>query len=420
MLYLINVRKVNIVLHRLILIITTIIVWHLCISDTVAKDKKNEDLDKFPPSPLEITITDPILPNLANKRELTSAELEQLSIDLDGLNQEAQVILQTGDNQKAFDIWNRELRLRRFIGTLSEVEALVRVGEIASNENEREQVQYISQRLQAIQSQITKQKNNNLQLWRSLGNAYQKVRLYKSKISVYKQILTLVRQQKDVSAEIETLNQLGELNLSIFDYSQAANIYQKLLNLAVNQGDKTNELAYLQKLAYIYTQKKQPEAAIDILNELVQIYTRDQNLNQIPALKLAIAANYEFLAKDNPNLTQQAFNNYQLAYTTAWQLEQYARAAEALEKLIVFYRSQKQIDAALETSQILIQTQTLASNFYGLMSAYKQIGDIYLVNQQYPQALTAFEQGLEIAQQLKHQEAYFSEQIQKLKTAQKL
>jgi tetratricopeptide (TPR) repeat protein len=190
--------------------------------------------------------------------------------------------------------------------------------------------------------------------------------------------------------------------------------------LAVNQGNKTNKLAYLQKLAYIYTQKKQPEAAIDILNELVQIYTRDQNLNQIPALKLAIAANYEFLAKDNPNLTQQAFNNYQLAYTTAWQLEQYARAAEALEKLIVFYRSQKQIDAALETSQILIQTQTLASNFYGLMSAYKQIGDIYLVNQQYPQALTAFEQGLEIAQQLKHQEAYFSEQIQKLKTAQKL
>ena len=156
------------------------------------------------------------------------------------------------------------------------------------------------------------------------------------------------------------------------------------------------------------------------MNELVEIYTRDQNLNQIPALKLAIAANYEFLAKDSPNLTQQAFNNYQSAYTTAWQLEQYARAAEALEKLIIFYRSQKQIDAALETSQILIQTQTLASNFYGLMSAYKQIGDIYLENQQYPQALTAFEQGLEIAQQLKHQEAYFSEQIQKLKTAQKL
>lgn len=54
------------------------------------------------------------------------------------------------------------------------------------------------------------------------------------------------------------------------------------------------------------------------------------------------------------------------------------------------------------------------------MSAYKQIGDIYLETQKYSQALTAFEQGLEIAEQLKHQEAYFREQIQKLKTAQKL
>lgn len=283
-------RKGSIMLHRLILIITTIIVWYLCIFDTVAKDKKNEDLDRFPPSPLEITTNDPILPTLANKRELTSAELEKLSIDLDGLNQEAQVILQTEDNQKAFDIWNRELRLRRFLGTLSEVEALARVGEIASNENEREQVQYISQRLQVIQSQMTKQKKNDLQLWRSLGNAYQKVRLYKSRISVYEQILTLVKQQKDPIAEIETLNQLGELNLSIFNYTQAANIYQQLLDSAVNQANRTNELAYLQKLAYIYTQKKQPDTAIDILNKLVQIYTRNQNLNQIPALKLAIAA----------------------------------------------------------------------------------------------------------------------------------
>ncbi|MFM7407935.1 MAG: tetratricopeptide repeat protein, partial [Cuspidothrix sp.] len=127
--------------------------------------------------------------------------------------------------------------------------------------------------------------------------------------------------------------------------------------------------------------------------------------------------NYESLAKNNPNLTQQAFNNYQSAYTTAWQLEQYARAAEALEKLIVFYRSQKQIDAALETSQILIQTQTLASNFYGLMSAYQKIGELYLEIQKYPQALTAFQQGLKIAQELKHQETYFSQQIQNLKTA---
>ena len=110
--------------QRFIFIITTIIVWHLCISNTLAKEKKIEDLDKFPPSPLEITITDPILPNIPDKRELTLTELQKLKTDLDGLNQEAQVTLQGEDKKKAFEIWNRELRLRRFLGTLSEVEAL--------------------------------------------------------------------------------------------------------------------------------------------------------------------------------------------------------------------------------------------------------------------------------------------------------
>lgn len=403
-------------LQRFILIITTIIVWHLCIFSTLAKDKKFENLDKFPPSPLEITTPDPLLPNLANKRELTPVELQKLKTDLDELNQEAQKILQGEDNKKAFEIWNRELRLRRFLGLLAEVEALSRVGEISVNENEREEVQYISQRLQVIQSDMLKQKSTDLQLWKSLANAYQKLRLYKLAISAYEQILILGKQQQDSFAEIETLKNIGELHLSWFDYNQAANVYQKLLNLAINQGDKTNELVYLQQLAYIYTQGKQHQLAIDILNKLVEISTNEQNLTQIPTLKLAIAANYEFLAKENPNFRQQAFDNYQEAYTIAWKLEQYVRAGEALNKLIALYRSQKQITAALETSQILIETETLANNFYGLMSAYNQIGNLYLERREYAKALTAFEKGLEIAQELKYQESYFTKQIERLKT----
>lgn len=403
-------------LQRFIFIITTIIVWHLCIFGTLAKDKKFENLDKFPPSPLEINIPDPLLPNIANKRELTPVELQKLRTDLDALNQEAQKILQGEDNKKAFEIWNRELRLRRFLGLLAEVEALSRVGEISVNENEREEVQYISQRLQVIQSDMLKQKSTDLQLWKSLANAYQKLRLYKLAISAYEQILILVKQQQDSFAEIETLKNIGELNLSWFDYNQAANVYQKLLNLAINQGDKTNELVYLQQLAYIYTQGKQYQPAIDILNKLVEISTNEQNLTQIPTWKLAIAANYEFVAKENPNFRQQAFDNYQEAYTIAWKLEQYARAGEALNKLIALYRSQKQITAALETSQILIETETLANNFYGLMSAYDQIGNLYLEQREYAKALTAFEKGLEIAQELKYQESYFTKQIERLKT----
>jgi tetratricopeptide (TPR) repeat protein len=186
------------------------------------------------------------------------------------------------------------------------------------------------------------------------------------------------------------------------------------LSLATKAGDRTNELAYIQQLAYIYDQGKQPQQAINMLNQLAKIYVDENNLTEIPKLKLAIAANYETLGRENPNLLTQAFNNYQEAYTTAWQLQQFTRAGEALQKIIVLYRSQGQIDEALQTSQILVVTQEQAANFYGLMEAYDQIGQMYLQRKEYPQAITAFQKGLQLAKQLKHQEAYFTQQIEKV------
>ncbi|HLP88957.1 MAG TPA: hypothetical protein VK184_10255 [Nostocaceae cyanobacterium] len=397
-------------LRRLSLLIFTSMIWSLCNSLTLAETKKPEQMDKFPPSPLEITTPDPLLPELLNERQLTLPELRQLETALDELNQKATISLQAGDKETAFNTWNRELRLRRFLGTLAEVEALGRVGEIAWNENERQQVKYITDRLKVIQTQMQKEKNTDLELWRSLGAAYQQIRYPQLAITTYTEILALVRQQKDASAELNTLQTIAELHFSWFDYGQAAKTYQEILNLVPND----NQVTYLQKLAYIYDQDKKHQQSIGILQQLVEIYSNENNLTQIPGLKIAIASHYQTLAKENPDLLQNAFDTYQEAYATAWQLQQYARASEALEKLIALYRSQKQLDAALETSQILVETQSLAANFYGLMQAYDQIGQMHLERQEYPQALTAFQQGLELAQKLKHQESYFTQQIAEL------
>ena len=361
---------------------------------------------------------------MKNKRELTLSEQQQLQVALDELNQQATLQLQAGDKVAAFEIWNRELRLRRFLGLLAEVQALSRVGAYAWNESDRQEIYYITQRLQAIQKQVQSpkkvakknvtQKTVDFELLRSLGQAYQNVRSLKPALEVYNQVLTAVRQQQDAAAIVQTLKIIGELHLTWFDYPQAATTYEELLSLATSEGDRTNELAYMQQLAYIYEQGKQPQQAINMLDKLAKIYVNENNLTEIPKLKLTIAANYEALARKNPSLLPEAFNNYQEAYTTAWQLQQFTRAGEALQKLIALYRSQGQIEEALQTSQILVVTQEQAVNFYGLMEAYDQMGQMYLERKEYPQALTAFQKGLELAKQLKHQEAYFTQQIEKV------
>jgi tetratricopeptide (TPR) repeat protein len=401
-------------LRRLSFIVTTIIFWYLCSFVTLAQSKKPEQMDRFPPGPLEITTPDPLVRGSVKTQPLTSEELQKLETALDELNQEATTTFQRGDKPVAFDIWNRELRLRRFLGSLSELQALSRVGAIAWNENEKQQVKYITERLQVIEKQMLTQKSTDVELWRSLGEAYQNVRIPKLAVGAYQQILTLVRQQNNNTAEIETLKTIGELHLSWFNYPQAATTYQELLNFAISRGDRINEVGYLQQLAYIYEQGKQPKEAINVLNKLAAIYNRDNNLTQVPGLKIAIAQNYQSLVKENSSFLQEAFNNYQEAYVTAWKLEQYMTASEALQKLIKLYRSQNQINEALQASKILLETETLATNFYGLMQAYDQMGQMYLEKQESANALTAFQKGLELAQQLKHQETYFAQKIETL------
>ncbi|MBW4451726.1 MAG: hypothetical protein KME55_03035 [Nostoc indistinguendum CM1-VF10] len=406
-------------LRRLIVIVTAAIVFSSSL--TLAQTKKPKLPDKFPPNPLEITTPDPLLPRLPkDKQPLTLQEQQKLQPALDALNQEAAAKLQAGDQVGAFEIWNRELRLRRFLGSLAEVQALSRVGAIAWKQNDGQEVQYITQRLQAIQKQAQSKKTTaqvDLELWRSLGQAYQNLRSPKLAVEAYDQVLLVMREQKNTTAVVENLKTIGELHLSWFDYAKAAPVYEELLALATSQNERVNEVTYLQRLVYIYEQTRQPQQSLNVLNRLVEIYVNENNLIEIPELKLAIASNYESLAKENPNLLLEAFNNYQEAYTTAWQLKEYVRAGEALQKLIALYRSQGQTDEALQVSQILVETESQAANFYGMMQAYDQIGQLYLERKEFPQALTAFKKGLELAQQLKHEEPYFTGQIEKVSKA---
>lgn len=400
--------------RRLSFIVTTIIFWHLCSFVTLAQGKKPEEMRWFPPSPLEMITPDPLVRNSWKQQPLTTEELQKLEIALDELKQEGTRTFENGDKTAAFDIWNRELRLRRFLGSLAEVQGLSRLGAIAWRENEDKQLMYITQRLQGIEKQMLKEKSTDLQLWRSLGEAYQSLRIPKFAISAYEQMLKLVKQTKDVNNELATLNTLGELHLSSFDYSQAAKTYEELLNFATNRSDIKNQLGYLKQLAYIYQQGKQPRQAINVLNKLIAIYNRNGNVTEVPDLKIKIAENYQSSARENPNFLQEAFNHYQEAYVIAWKLEKYVTASEALQKLIKLYRSQNQINEALQASKILLETETLATNFYGLMQTYDQMGEMYLENKENTKALAAFEKGLEIARQLKHQETYFTQKIETL------
>ena len=379
----------------------------LCFSSVTLAAQEKPKPEEFKVNPLEITKPDPLLPRLPKRGTLSPEEQSRLRTAIDELDAQAAALYQEKKADEAFDIWYRGLRLRRALGRVEEVQALGRVGEMAWQNTRKFDTQVITRRLQEIQKEAEDQKALNLELLRTLGQAYQQVRFPEPAVKVYQQILAQERQQGDTQAQETTLKTLAQLNMDWFNYPQAAAIYEELLTQAQSRGDRVNELAYLEQLVYIYNKAQQPENALRMKQKLAATYPPTDP--RVPALKIAIATDYEALNQPDP-----ASQNYQDAYKLAWALRQWAYASEALQKLAALYHSHNQSDSALQVYDVLIKTQQQSYNFYGLMNTYDKMGQIYLEQRKYSQALDFFQRGMQLAKSLQYQENYFAEQLERV------
>ncbi|MFM7580549.1 MAG: tetratricopeptide repeat protein, partial [Microcystaceae cyanobacterium] len=166
---------------------------------------------------------------------------------------------------------------------------------------------------------------------------------------------------------------------------------------------------YLQKLARIYQQAAEPENAVRIKEQLVQRHIKDQKLDLVADLKIALGDDYEKLKQ-----SEKASQNYQSAYSIAWSLQQFGAAGLALKKLANLYQTYQQPNYALQIYQKLLRVEQQSYNYYGLMKTYEQIAQLYRTAKQYDPALVAYQQALALARSLQYteQETYFLNQIQ--------
>ncbi|MGL5059197.1 MAG: tetratricopeptide repeat protein [Microcoleus sp.] len=399
---------------------------------SMARAQSNSsNLDRFSPNPLEITTPDPLVPA---SESLSSSQRAELTAALQQLNLEAAAKLQAGDGPGAFEIWFRELRLRRYLGPEAEIAALSRVGNVAWSNGKTLELQLITQRLQVIQKKVQSQVPVNEELLQALAGAFQQVRAKDPTVEVYQQILDRARDRQDILAQGQLLKTLGSIHVNWLSYEKAAAVYEELATLIQENRDlfasnsavsnplipvgngappqpqtPPSEIDSLRQLAYIYQQSKQPLKAIEAREKLTSLYAKQPNPTLIPPLKIAIAGDYETLGKIN-----LAAQYYQEAYNLAVPLQQFAHASEALEKLALLYRSQKQWEATLRIYQMQLLLEQRAYNLYGLMNAYDNIGQVYQEMKAFDRALEAYQKGLAVAQQLGHRQEYFTRKINKV------
>ncbi|MEG4960169.1 MULTISPECIES: tetratricopeptide repeat protein [unclassified Microcoleus] len=403
----------------------------LCAGSIASAQTNPPGLDQFSPNPLEITTPDPLTP--ANE-SLSSTQRDELTAALEELNLEAAAKMQAGDGVGAFEIWFRELRLRRYLGPAAEIAALSRVGSVAWSNGKNLELQLITKRLQAIQKQVKSQVPLNTELLPTLVAAFQQVRAKGPTVEVYQEILENARQKQDILAEGQILKAIGLIHINWLSYDKAAPVYEELATLiqenralfAANSAVQNSavvagngappqpvtpptEVDTLRQLAYVYQQSKQPLKAIAAREKLASVYLNLQNPSAIPPLKIAIASDYQTIGQIN-----LAAQYYQEAYNLAVPIQQYAQASEALDKLALLYRAQKQWESTLRIYQMQLLLEERAYNFYGLMNTYDNIGQVYQEMKAYDKALESYQKGLEVAKKLGHRQEYFAKKIQKV------
>ena len=365
--------------------------------------------EQFPPSPLEVDESDPLLPRLVVDRPLSPQERRVLSEALDELNAQGVAALADGNVEDAFAIWVRELRLRRALGPYEEVAALKRVGSVAWSESQTTEVRAITERLLEIETETQASEPVDYELLLTIAEAYQSMRSRRPAVALYDKILLNARQNQDTAIEEKALIALGDLHLSWFDYPNAAIAYNDLLTLVRQQGDKDAELNALNQLAHIYTQDENHAEAIATRQELIDLYESRQEFNQIPALKIANGDDY--ISLDRPEL---AAPSYQEAFAVARGVQYFGYAADALKKLANLYLSLERADDALVVYNLLVDVEQQSFNYYGLMNAYAWIGQLHQQRGASNQALVAYRQGLDLAEQLSYRVDYFQQQVQQL------
>jgi tetratricopeptide (TPR) repeat protein len=374
--------------------------------------ESTEAQERFAPSPLELEVDDPLLPQPVVDRPLSPLERFELQQALDELNADAIAEYQAGNVDEAFVIWYRELRLRRALGLEEELPALGRVGEVAWGDNRNQDVQIITARLREIEPELMAETPPNFDLMLTLAQSYQTLRAIDAAIALYEPILAQARAQQNAAIEQQTLQALGDLNLAWFRFAPAASAYQELLVMAQQRGDRPAEQTYLEQLAFAYQRGRLYAQALPIQQQLVSVYETQQQLERIAPLKIAIANNYR-----NTNRLDQAAITYQDAFVTARDQQQFGYASDALNRLADLYKSIDRTEDALLVYRALIQVESLSYNALGVMNVMDQMAQLHEARNEPDAAIAAYQEALELATLLDYvtRIGYFAQQIQRIR-----
>ncbi len=364
----------------------------------------------FLADPLADVPRDPLLPTPPVARPLSPLEQYTLEQDLDQLAAQAEALAQSGDTQAALDLWIREVRLRRLLGVDRELAAIDRVALRLRDFNATEPLQLLSVRLDVIEPTLDINAPADLPRLEGMASTYATLGDVEAATALRQRLAERALATGDRTEHQTQLELLASLYADWFDFDQAAETYGELVQLAQTNGVLEDEVRFLRAHINNLEQAQQFELALTAQQRLLTIYSSTEALWPLVAeLQHRMAQNHRQLGD-----LDTASRQYQAAYTNAISNQQFDVAAEAIRTLASLYRELERWPDVDYLYQQLLLVEREAINAYGLMDTFDQLGQLYEQSGDPESALLAYREGLILARQLGHRQAYFEEQIKRL------
>ncbi|MGD1908273.1 MAG: tetratricopeptide repeat protein [Leptolyngbyaceae cyanobacterium] len=385
-----------------------LILWGLCPGFVWAQAVPPEVRDPFLSDPEFAEPRDPLLPTFPVPRQLSPLEELELEAQLDQLAIQAEAAYQLGETDRAFEIWLREVRLRRILGYEDELAAIQRVGVRVWETGRTQMAQLLTLRLEEIQADLLSQAAPDLALVEALAEAFEGLQDIDSALAVYDRLLSGISDAQ----QIQVLERMGALQTRWFRFEAAAATYNRLLNL-LGSSAPSRRLPYLEQAIYAHENAGLLARAIAFQQELLRYYDQQGDLAARVPLQLEIARNYR-----DAERFDLAWVYYRATHGLALDLDHIGYARDVLADLTEIYQV---LDRPADVQYLLEQqlaVEQLAYGGYGLMTVFGQLGQFHEVQGDIPAAIAAYREGLILATYLNHRQPFFLNRIQRLQLAQ--
>ncbi|MBD0267869.1 MAG: hypothetical protein ICV77_06190, partial [Cyanobacteria bacterium Co-bin8] len=364
--------------------------------------------EPFLSDPLLDEPRDPLLPTTPVSRPLSPLERLALETGLDELNQAALAALQAGQEEVAFALWIREVRLRRLLGLPQEIAAIQRVGGYAWEAGRTQEIQLLTAQLRRVRQQVEAATPLDQRLLVEIATGFEILGEPNDAIALYRQLANLAVTAGNTVLYQAYLEKIAALESDWFQFAAAATTYRELYQLVQGQVAPLSA-PYLQREIANLEQAQQFEQATVVQQELLDLYQAGQVLEVVPELQRATAQNFQTAG----NL-EAASRYYQAAYTNAITLEQFEVASQVIDELALVYRTLGRLDDVLYLYQQRLLVNRQVYDAYTIMENFDQLGQLYEEMDQPTEAVAAFQEGLILAAHLGHRQNYFTEQIRRL------